>query len=145
MVLKKKYNILLIIFLVILLILVRVFESLFYDPLTHYFESDYLHQSLPEMNQSKLMLNVILRFFINSFISVLIIKFLFNNKSFVKFSIWFYLVMLFILMLFFIIFTNIQLTDSYLPLFYVRRFLIHPIFIFLLIPAFYYQDRIVKK
>jgi len=135
---KKIIQTSIIIFLLGLLIGVRMVEHLFYDPLNTYFENDYLHVTLPEINYIKLIMNMILRFSINSGISILIIWLLFNNTSYLQFSLKFYTIILLILLpTFFILLLN---SHFYLPTFYVRRFLIQPLFVFLLIPAFHFQN-----
>lgn len=132
-----------IIFLLGLLIGVRMVEHLFYDPLNIYFENDYLHVSLPEINYIKLIMSMILRFLINSGISILIIWLIFKNTAYVQFSLKFYSIILLILLpTFFLLILN---SDFYLPTFYVRRFLIQPLFVFLLIPAFHFQNHLNKN
>jgi len=122
-----------------LLILVRAFQTkLFYDPFVVYFKNDYLHQAIPEFNLFKLYFNIFFRYLLNSFISIGIIYLLFQNQ-FLKFSLQFYTIAFVILILLLFVVLQFNLFDSYLPLFYLRRFLIHPIFVLLLIPAFYYQ------
>ncbi len=124
-----------------LLILVRAFQSkLFYDPFINYFKNDYLHQVIPKFNSFKLYLNIFFRYLLNSLISIGIIYLLFQ-KQFLKFSLQFYAIAFVILIFLLFIVLKIQLFESYLPLFYLRRFLIHPIFILLLIPIFYYQKK----
>jgi len=126
-------------FLFFLLILVRAFQSkLFYDPFVIYFKNDYLHQAIPEYDSYKLYLNVFFRYLLNGIISLGII-YLFFQQQFLKFSLKFYTIIFVFLIFLFFIFLKFQLFDSYLPLFYLRRFLIHPILLLLLIPAFYYQ------
>lgn len=127
-----------IIFLLGLFIGVRMIEHLFYDPLIIYFESDYLHVSLPEINYINLIMSMILRYSINSGISILILWLVFNNTAYLQFSLKFYIIILLILLpTFFLLLLN---SNFYLPTFYVRRFLIQPLFIFLLIPAFHFQN-----
>jgi len=124
-----------------LLILVRAFAAqIFYDPFINYFKDDYLHQAIPTFNHSKLYFHIFLRYLLNGIISIGIIYLLFQ-KQFLKFSFQFYGIAFLILMLLFSLVIEFQLFKSYLPLFYLRRFLIHPIFILLLIPIFYYQKR----
>jgi len=128
-------------FLFFLLILVRAFASeLFYDPFILYFKNDYLHKPIPDYDTANLYVNIFFRYLLNAIISIGIIFILFQNQ-FLKFSLQFYLVAFAILILFLFIVLKFHLFESYLPLFYLRRFLIHPIFILLLIPIFYYQKK----
>lgn len=124
-----------------LLIFVRAFATkMFYDPFINYFKDAYLHQEIPVFNHFKLYFHIFLRYLLNSVISLGVIYLLFQ-KHFLRFSIKFYAVAFFILLVLFILLIEFRLFKSYLPLFYLRRFLIHPIFILLLIPIFYYQKK----
>ena len=125
--------------LLICLILVRAFQTdLFYDPFIVYFKNDYLHLPFPEYKFGKLFLSFVFRYLINFIISVGIIYLLFQKK-YLKFSVKFYAIAFLVLLVLF--FIALQFTDNYLFLFYVRRFLIQPLFVLVLIPAFYYQNR----
>ncbi len=138
---NKYFNYLLLLILVFLLVLVRAMASkLFYDPYLEYFKNDYLHDALPEIKPIKLYVNLFYRYVINASISLGIIYALFK-KEFIKFSFQFYIAAFFILIIALILIIEFQAFSSHLPLFYVRRFLIHPIFVLLLIPAFYYQQK----
>ncbi|MCB0457269.1 MAG: exosortase F system-associated protein [Flavobacteriaceae bacterium] len=138
---NKATKILFLLLLVSSLIAVRALApSIFYDPLIAFFKSGHLSQKLPEMNLPKLVLNTALRFWINTAFSLGILWVLFQKKEVVKFSgILYSIVFIVLLMAFCVLLQNAE-TTSYMPLFYVRRFLIHPIVLLLLIPAFYFQQ-----
>ncbi|MDT0674984.1 exosortase F system-associated membrane protein [Autumnicola musiva] len=125
--------------LVIFLILVRMFEkALFYDPLIEFYQRDYLHHQIPEFNFWLLLLNLVLRFLLNTVISLAILYIAFFNKNIVRFASLLYLILLLIGgSVFIFLLLNIE-NEHFLALFYVRRFLIHPIFILILLPAFHY-------
>ncbi len=129
-----------VIVLTILLILVRFFEGeMFYDPLFSYFKSDYSNLPIPEMNSMKFIGNIILRFFINTIISLAIIWVLFNDKEIIKLSTIIYIaffVILFITLIYLLFFSE---TKNVFAIFYVRRFLIQPLLLLVLVPAFYFQ------
>ena len=136
---KKRYRILGIGILVLLLAAVRFFEKeLFYDPLIVFFKSDYLLGIIPPMDMAKLMFNLTLRYTLNSAISLAIIYISFRDLNILKFSVILYAV-LYVLAtsVFIFLVLNIE-REHYLALFYVRRFLIHPLFLIILLPAFYY-------
>ena len=139
---KKIRDIIFIVILILLLFLIRAFENdLFYDPLIVYFQNDYLYTSIPEIKLSRLFVDILFRYVLNFLISIGILWILFKKKSYLKFAVKFYsyaFLFLSIILLFFVI---TKFRDGYLFPFYVRRFLIHPLFLFLLIPAFYYQKR----
>ena len=144
--LQKSYRILIILFLFMLLILVRGFANeLFYDPFIVYFIDDYLHKPIPSFSGSKLLFDLFFRYSLNSFISLLIIYVAFQNRSFVIFSIKFYIVAFIVLILTFFIILKGELANGYLFAFYIRRFLIHPLFVLLLLPAFYYKQLTSKE
>lgn len=125
------------------LVLVRMFaEELFYDPLISFFKSDYHTEPLPDVNLWKLLANVSFRFWINAVISLAILWILFKKKSILQFSGWLFLMVFLGLSIAFSILLHTSETGQHLVLFYVRRFLIQPILILLLIPAFYFQKRI---
>ncbi len=135
---NKVIRYILVFFLIVALVLVRAFQNeLFYDPFINYFKSDYLHLSFPKYKTTKLILFTFLRYFINTIISVAIIYLIYQKKH-LSFTLKFYGALFLILLLLF--FVALQFSSNYLFLFYVRRFLIQPIFVLLLIPAFYYQE-----
>jgi exosortase F-associated protein len=127
-----------------LLIAVRSFENLFYDPLLQYFKDDYLHTSLHEIDKIKFVISIFLRYLINSLISLAIIGLFFQRRDFLKFSIWFYIISFVILINLLMLLLRNNLENSYLIAFYTRRFLIQPLFLFLLLPAFHYQRTVSK-
>ena len=124
-----------------LLVLVRSFAAeLFHDPFMQYFKNDYLYKVIPYYNNIELFKNLFFRYALNSIISIGIIYLLFQ-KQFLVFSLKFYIIAFLILSTLLFIVLHFEFFKSYLPLFYLRRFLIHPIFVLLLIPAFYYQKK----
>lgn len=130
----------------ILLVLVRAFEAkLFYDPLILHFRHHYLYESLPEFNTLKLFFFVFLRYLLNMIISLGIIYVIFKNKRLIKFSIKFYSVAFFVMSLVYYVLLHTDIINDQWLTFYVRRFLIHPLFVLILIPAFYYQKMLVKQ
>lgn len=136
---NKYIKLLVLLSLFLTLIAVRFFESSFNDPLHDYFQNDYLTKPLPELNKALIIGLTLLRYLINSILSISIIYLLFPQKKVLKFSIKFYLYILIFLIITFTFLLNRSVSESYVPLFYVRRLLINPIFILILIPAFYYQ------
>ncbi|MGL2966572.1 exosortase F system-associated membrane protein [Flavobacterium sp. XGLA_31] len=129
-------------FLVLLLVLIRVFEDhLFYDPFLNYFKTEYAHLPFPKINIVKLFFSLGIRFYLNSVISLFLLYVLFDDKQIVKFSAFLYMILGSVLMISFIFVLTFFAEKSKMNLFYIRRFLIQPIFILLFIPAFYYQKR----
>ena len=139
--LQKSHRIIIILLLFVLLVLVRGFANdLFYDPFITYFINDYLHEPIPVFSGSKLLFDLFYRYTLNTIISLMIIYVAFQNKSFVIFSIKFYILAFIILIITFFIILKGELSNGYLFAFYIRRFIIHPLFVLLLLPAFYYKQ-----
>ena len=137
----KRYRIAIILLLFLALVLVRAFESvLFYDPFIVYFEDDFLHSPIPVFSGRKLLLSMTFRYFLNTVISLAVIHVAFQNSSFTRFSVKFYVLAYVVLSVTFFIILKGELANGYLFAFYIRRFLIHPLFVLLLLPAFYYKQ-----
>lgn len=127
-------------FLILLLVLIRAFEeTFFYDPFLNYFKSEYSQLIFPKINIFKLFFSLGMRFYLNSVISLLLLYVLFKDRQIVKFTALLYMILGSILMISFIFTLTFFGEESKMTLFYIRRFLIQPIFILLFIPAFYYQ------
>ena len=138
---KRTLKIFAVIILVGLLVLIRAFENtLFYDPLLHFFEMDYKSMPLPKMDTFALQTGIALRFLLNTIISLAIIWMIFRDREIIKLSLILYSFLFAILFMAFsfIIFTS-EGSSGHFLLFYVRRFLIQPLFLLILLPAFYFQ------
>ncbi|WGK65348.1 exosortase F system-associated membrane protein [Croceiramulus getboli] len=138
---KTSFRILVIVLLFILLAFIRFRESvLFYDPLTEFFKGNFLNQALPEINYPKFLLHLFFRFTINSLISLLILWVAFEERGIITFAALLYGILFVLLFSVFVVLLQTS-EQEFMSLFYVRRFLIHPLFILLLLPAFYYYKR----
>lgn len=125
-----------------LLVLIRIFEEqLFYDPFLSFFKNDYLYIDSPRQEVFKLTAFTSLRFLLNTVISLGIIYVLFRDRSMIKFSILLYGISYFILILLFLYFVINPRQEDYYLFFNIRRFLIQPLILILLIPAFYYYKQ----
>lgn len=126
--------------LVVLLALVRWFQNdLFYDPYLLFFENDYLYIDSPRQETLKLVANTMFRFFINTVLSLSILYVFFKDWSIVKFSALIYFFSFLILIILYLYFVLDPKQEQYYLFFNVRRFLIQPILLLLLLPAFYYN------
>ncbi|RZL46306.1 MAG: exosortase F system-associated protein [Pedobacter sp.] len=136
----NKTSIAAIVILVILLVSVRIFqEALFYDPLLEFFKNE--SKVLPEYDSAKLFFGVVFRYFLNTALSLGIIYFFFKDLSIIRLASVLYAVFFVVLIVaFFLVLSASEV--SLLALFYVRRFLIQPLFLLLFVPAFYYQRSI---
>jgi len=127
--------------LVLLLILVRAFASnIFYDPFINYFKNEFLTGSFPNYDASKLLISTLFRYSINMMISLAILYQLFQKKQQLIFASKFYGIAFVLLISIYFFQLNTDFSNGYLISFYIRRLLIHPIFLLILIPAFYYQN-----
>ena len=137
---NKYIRIVLAIILFSLLFVVRAFESqLFYDPLLEYFKNDYLYKYIYNIDVWRLTVDMLFRYSLNSLISLGIIWVMFQRKDYLKFSGFFLMLAFMILIVIFVLLLRDDFESGYLLPFYIRRFIIHPLFLLLLLPAFYYQ------
>lgn len=126
--------------LVLMLILIRFYEDiLFYDPYLEFFQNDYLYMDSPRREVAKLLGFTTLRYVLNTLISLAILFMVFKDKSIIKFSVLIYVIAFVVLMVFYSYFVVNPNQEDYYMFFNIRRFLIQPIFLILLLPAFYYH------
>lgn len=123
-------------------VLVRFYESsLFYDPFLAYFKSNFNQMPLPDFETFRLVLSLVFRYGLNMLISLLLIYLIFKDRMMIRFSVLLYLIaFLFLITSFFLVIHFYGSQNNFL-LFYIRRFLIQPLFVLLFIPAFYFQKR----
>lgn len=142
---SKKLRYIFISTLILMLILIRQFEDvLFYDPYLIFFQNDYLYIDSPRQETFKLVCFTTLRYLLNSLISLGILYLVFLEKSIVKFSTLVYAFAYTMLILVFLYFVINPRQEDYYLFFNIRRFLIQPILLLLLLPAFYY-NRLRRK
>lgn len=137
----RKRRIAFIFLAMVALVAIRGFSgSLFYDPLILFFKTNYQTEGLPNLDFIGLLLNLSLRFWMNTLVSLLVLWVLFQKRDIVQLSLFLYAVLFAVLMVAFWVLIKNYEPGSYQMLFYVRRFLIHPIPLLLLIPAFYFHS-----
>jgi exosortase F-associated protein len=141
----RIWNITIITLLIVLLALVRGFENqLFYDPFLEYFKKDFNSLALPFYDVTQLFLGLLFRYTINMVLSLAILYVIFKEIEMIQFTSILYGFFFLVLMIaFFMVLTYGGECKE--ALFYIRRFLIQPIFLILFIPAFYYQKKGDKK
>lgn len=128
-----------------LVVLRGVFRDALYDPLTKFFGSIYMQNGFPSLNKLQYFITLCIRYTVNTGVSLLIIYLFFSKKEIVILALKIYIVVFLILNILFFLEFEFNFTNSYLVLFYVRRFLIHPLLLLVLLPAFYYQVLMKKK
>lgn len=125
---------------------VRILEDkLFYDPLLAYFHDSNENMKLPQVEWTKLIFGHLSRFVLNLIFSCVIIHFIFKNKQwtqqgalliFIVFAITFPIYL-------FCIDNNFEI--GYLFSFYMRRFVIQPLILLLIVPIFYYRKKMIER
>src|SRR5690606_39394760 len=136
---KARYRIAIITLLVIMLAIIRYFESfLFHDPLLQFFSSDYLRGNTPHFENTELLINVFYRFFLNSLISLAIIYVAFLDRNILRFSFFIYLILFAVCFPFFMFLVFTIVKNNFLAFFYFRCYLIHTIFDIILLTVSYY-------
>jgi len=129
-----------IILLLVLLISVRIFqEQLFYDPLLDFFKME--NKAMPVYAPFQLFLGLAFRYLLNTGLSLGIIWLFFKDSSVLKLAAILYVIFFVVLIAAFFVVLNLG-NPNLLVLFYIRRFLIQPLFLILFIPAFYYQRKV---
>lgn len=137
---SKTVRIITLIILFGLLVFIRFFEDvLFYDPYLLFFENDYLYIDSPRRETLKLVLFTTLRFVLNSAISLGILHLIFKDISVIKFAGLIYIVSYIFLLGVFLYFVVNPRQEDYYLFFNIRRFLIQPLILVVLLPAFYYS------
>lgn len=145
-ILSHKKETAIVIFLVLLLALVRSYESqLFYDPFLNFFKGEFLNSGIPAFDGFKLFVGLSLRYLLNTVISLGILYVIFKEKNLIKFAGFLYALFFILLMIAFFAVVYFYSPDKSMMLFYIRRFIIQPVFLLLFLPAFYYQNQFLKK
>jgi exosortase F-associated protein len=138
--LSHKLRFILVLSFVLSFVLIRLYEdNLFYDPFLNYFKSDFNALPLPDYDWFRLFIDLLFRYGLNTALSLGLIFALFKDVSMVKFASFLYAFFFVALLFSFYAIIFFYGEHNNLMLFYVRRFLIQPIFILLFVPAFYYQ------
>jgi exosortase F-associated protein len=136
---NSKIKIIQIVFLIGLFGLIRAFENqLFYDPFLNYFKTE-TPANYPKFDWLALLWSLFFRYALNALISLGLLYILFNDMDLVRFSGLLFAVFFAILLVLFSVVLFYFDESQKMILFYVRRFLIQPIFILLFIPGFYFQ------
>lgn len=128
------------------LVAVRILEDqIFYDPFLNYFHEANKNIPFPEFKWAKLIFSHIFRFILNLFFSCVIIHFLFKNKEWtvqgaILISIIFAITFPIYL---YCIYDRFEI--GYLFSFYMRRFVIQPLILLLIVPLFYYRGQMLLR
>lgn len=128
------------------LIAIRFFESQWFpEALQNFYRSTYQFSVPPNLSINHISLITSLRYFVNSALSISLICVIFPSLKTLKFVTFFYMIAFVILITIFTSLINNFAPDFYMAVFYVRRFLIQPVFLIILVPALYYQKKVLQK
>ena len=142
----KPLRILLVIFGIFGLIGVRmVEESLFYDPFLNYFHAADKNAQFPDFEWAKLIINYIFRFSLNLILSAFVVHLVFKNKEWTMQAVVLMLLVFAITFPIYLYCIYTRFEVGYLFSFYMRRFVIQPLILLLIIPLFYYRKQQLRK
>ena len=126
-------------------VFIRHFQyNLFYDPLLLFYKQNFQNQPLPNLNITKYIASISFRFVLNSALSFAVIFAVFRDVKMLKISMLLYVVLFLVLTLALVIIIKLYSPSYAMLLFYVRRFLMQPILLILVLPAFYYHKKLTK-
>ncbi|WP_438962740.1 exosortase F system-associated membrane protein [Nonlabens sp.] len=141
MTITRVFSIIMVVALLFLMVGVRLFEvELFNDPLNNYFHSDFQKHPVPALNYIHVIAGTSLRYLFNMVISLWLLWYLYKKEMFIKAALWVYLFAFVILITAFIFLLHADSDLLKMALFYVRRFLIHPILLFIMVAGFYFLN-----
>ncbi|WP_439480161.1 exosortase F system-associated membrane protein [Chryseobacterium aquaticum] len=125
---------------------VRMLEdAIFYDPFLNYFHEANKNMPFPQFEWGKLILSHLFRFILNLFFSCIIIHFLFKNKEWTMQGAVLITVIFAITFPIYLYCIYDQFEIGYLFSFYMRRFVIQPLILLLIVPLFYYRKQMLKE
>lgn len=140
--LNHKTRIFILLLLVLVLAAIRIFEeSLFYDPYLDYFKADFSNFPLPNVDRLDLFFSLFCRYLLNAIVSIAFIQVAFKDLNFTKFAGILYGLLFILLILTFYFVLAFFAEENKMVLFYIRRFLIQPLFLLLFIPGYLIQKQ----
>ena len=127
------------------LIMIRFFEDeIFYDPFLNYFQEANNGLEFPIFNWIDLVLSHLFRFLLNLIFSGVIIHSLFRNRMWTLQGLILILIVFLITFPIYLYCVYDEFSVGNLFSFYIRRFVIQPIILLLIIPLYYYRKHIEK-
>lgn len=142
----KNLNWILVIIGVFGLISVRILEDkIFYDPFLNYFHEANKNLPFPDFEWGKLIPSYIFRFILNLLFSCIVIHFWFRNKQWTIQGAFLITIIFAITFPIYLYCIYDRFEIGYLFSFYMRRFVIQPLTLLLIIPMFYYRKQMVQK
>lgn len=127
------------------LVAVRMFEeNLFYDPFLQYFKSAYKDEVFPDFAWGNLILGHFFRFLLNFILSLLIVHSLFKKAQWTAQAAALMVIAFAVTFPIYVYCIHTQFEIGYLFSFYIRRFVIQPLVLLLIIPVFYYRKKLMR-
>lgn len=120
-------------------------DQLFYDPFLSYFKQTHKAGDFPDFSWLPLVMGYLFRFILNLIFSLVVVQFLFQNR---QWTIQAALLMILVFLVTFPIYLYCIYTEfswGSLFSFYMRRFVIQPLALLLIIPIFYYRKATLAK
>ena len=125
---------------------VRIFEdTLFYDPFLNYFHEATKNSAFPDFEWMALVSSHLFRFALNLLFSCIIIHFIFKNKAWTAQGALLIIIIFAITFPIYLYCISDRFDVGYLFSFYIRRFVIQPIILLLIIPLFYYRKQLTAR
>lgn len=133
-------------FCLILLISIRLLEEkIFYDPFLAFFKGNYLYANQPTYDPMHLYFSIAFRYLLNALLSLCVIQLVFREKSYTLKALQVFLFAGLILLPLYSYVVESHFQLGYTLGFYIRRFLLQPMLLILLVPAFFYVQLQQKK
>ncbi|MET3535476.1 exosortase F system-associated membrane protein [Chryseobacterium limigenitum] len=128
------------------LIGVRALEdTIFYDPFLNYFHEANKNIPFPDFEWGRLIVGHLFRFILNLFFSCVIIHFIFKNKEWTIQGAFLITIIFLITFPIYLYCISDRFEIGYLFSFYMRRFVIQPLILLLIIPLFYYRKQMGER
>lgn len=128
------------------LISVRMLEDrIFYDPFLEYFHEANKNIPFPQFEWGKLIVGHLFRFILNLGFSCLIIQCLFKNRQWTAQGALLITIIFVITFPIYLYCINNRFDIGYLFSFYMRRFVIQPLALLLIVPMFYYRKQLMER
>ncbi|WP_312075142.1 exosortase F system-associated membrane protein [Chryseobacterium sp.] len=125
---------------------VRIFEdSLFYDPFLNYFHDATKNAKFPDFEWTRLISSHLFRFVLNLVSSCIIIHFIFKNKDWTVQGAVLISIIFAITFPIYLFCVADRFEIGYLFSFYIRRFVIQPLILLLIVPLFYYRKQLLLR
>lgn len=141
----KRYKWILVLLGILGLIGIRsVEDQLFYDPFLAFFHKADKNAVFPNFFWDKLIINYLFRFLLNLFFGAVVVHFIFLNKKWTVQAIILMAIVFAITLPIYLFCISTKFEIGYLFSFYMRRFVIQPIILLLIIPLFYYRKKLLK-